>query len=48
MTRYFQYEYMFSEEFFALENTRYLFDEKFSDGKDVYKRQDKKRECWNE
>lgn len=33
MTRYFQYEYMFSEEFFALENTRYLFDEKFSDGK---------------
>lgn len=33
MTRYFQYEYMLSEDFFALENTRYLFDEKFSDGK---------------
>ena len=33
MTRYFQYEYMFQEDFISLESTKYLYDEKFSDGK---------------
>lgn len=33
ITRYFQYEYMTPEMFFALERPEYLFEEKFSDGK---------------
>ncbi len=33
ITRYFQYEYLLEEEFYKLQNTEYLFSEKFSDGK---------------
>lgn len=33
ITRYFQYEYMTPENFFALEHADYLFEEKFADGK---------------
>lgn len=35
ITRYFQYEYMTTEMFFALERPEYLFEEKFADGKMV-------------
>ena len=33
ITRYFQYEFMMEEDFFQLTQTKYLFDEAFSDGK---------------
>lgn len=33
ITRYFQYEYLLPEQFFALQDTGYLFEEKFADGK---------------
>lgn len=33
ITRYFQYEYLETEDFFQIKNSQYLFEEKFADGK---------------